>query len=459
VIADLKPYLGYKDSGVGWLGYVPDDWNVAPARSLFDEVIDRNHPDEEMLSVTIEAGVIRQTDFLKDSQSKDGSNLDRSNYKLVLPGDIAYNKMRAWQGAVGRSSVKGIVSPAYIVMRSREDVEPGFVHRLLRIPAFAKEAERWSYGITSDQWSLRAKDFKQIYFPVPSAATQAAITRFLDHVDSRIQGFVVAKKRLIELLEEEKQTIIHRAVTRGLDPDASLKPSGIDWLGEVPEHWQVGSLRRFCSVVDCKHLTVPAVETGIPVASVREVQSFDLDLSSARSVSDASYRLLLEGGRRPAHGDLVYCRNVGVGACAYVATDANFALGQDVCLIRPRRENGRFVNYVMHSSGMHWQLAERLIGATFHRVNISEIKSFVLPIPPRREQDEIAVHLDAQLKSFDQLRDAASRHITLLRELRTRLISDVVTGKLDVREAVERFPRDPGAADTALDERLEEVIA
>src|SRR5438045_457100 len=129
MIADLKPYSGYKDSYVGWLGYVPDDWNVAPARSLFDEIIDRNHPDEEMLSVTIEAGVIRQTDFLKDSQSKDGSNLDRSNYKLVLPGDIAYNKMRAWQGAVGRSSVKGIVSPAYIVMRSREDVEPGFVHR------------------------------------------------------------------------------------------------------------------------------------------------------------------------------------------------------------------------------------------------------------------------------------------------------------------------------------------
>lgn len=168
MIADLKPYPAYKDSGVPWLGEVPEHWEVLPNRALFTEVKDRNHPDEQMLSVTITKGVIRQRALLDDSSKKDSSNQDKSAYKLVRPGDIAYNKMRTWQGAVGVSDYRGIVSPAYVVQRPRADVNSRYMHYLLRTPAFAKEAERWSYGITSDMWSLRPEHFKMIYGSLPS---------------------------------------------------------------------------------------------------------------------------------------------------------------------------------------------------------------------------------------------------------------------------------------------------
>ena len=197
MIADLKPYPAMKDSGVEWLGEVPGHWEVSPNRALFTEVKDRGHPEEQMLSVTITRGVICQQELLADSSKKDASNQDKSAYKLVQPGDIAYNKMRAWQGAVGASDYQGIISPAYVVQRPREGVGSYYLHYLLRIPAFAKEAERWSYGITSDMWSLRPEHFKMIYTCIPPLPEQAAIVRYLDYADRRIQRYIRAKQKLI----------------------------------------------------------------------------------------------------------------------------------------------------------------------------------------------------------------------------------------------------------------------
>ena len=244
MMADLRPYPALKDSSVPWLAEVPEHWRVLPNRAVFTEVKERDHPNAEMLSVTIIRGVIRQQALLEDSSKKDSSNQDKSAYKLVRPGDIAYNKMRAWQGAIGVSEYEGIVSPAYVVQRPREAAVPRYLHYLLRTPAFAKEAERWSYGITSDMWSLRPEHFKMIYSCLPPPPEQAAIVRFLDHADRGIRRYIRAKQKLIRLLEEQKQAIIHRAVTRGLDPNVRLKPSGVEWLGHVPEHWSVARLIR-----------------------------------------------------------------------------------------------------------------------------------------------------------------------------------------------------------------------
>src|SRR5207249_11755863 len=140
---------------------------------------------------------------------KDSSNLDRSAYKLVQPRDIAYNKMRVWQGAIGTSGLRGIISPAYVVMRLRKDDDlASFFHHLYRTPQFAKEAERWSYGITSDMWSLRPEHFRLISSLLPPPEEQAAIVRFLDYADRRIRSYVRAKQKLIKLLEEQKLAII-----------------------------------------------------------------------------------------------------------------------------------------------------------------------------------------------------------------------------------------------------------
>ena len=244
--AELKTYPAMKDSGVPWLGEVPAHWQVLPNRATFSEVNNRGHPQEQMLSVTIAEGVVRQKELLEDSSKKDSSRLDKTAYKLVEPGDVAYNKMRAWQGAVGASQYRGIVSPAYVVQRPRSGVHSRYLHYLLRTPAFAKEAERWSYGITSDMWSLRPEHFKMIYGCLPPLPEQTAIARFLDHADRRIRRYIRAKERLIgsvnragqktSLINEYRTRLVADVVTGKLDvreaaarlPDGEAEPKQFD---------------------------------------------------------------------------------------------------------------------------------------------------------------------------------------------------------------------------------------
>lgn len=246
---DLHPYPEYKESGVPWLDSIPRHWDCLPHRALFEEIKEQGHVDEPLLSVTISRGIIRQEDLLANSSKKDSSNLDKSKYKLVEPGDIAYNKMRAWQGAVGVSRYRGIVSPAYIVQRARNEHKPEFFHYLFRTPGFAKEAERWSYGITSDQWSLRPQHFKMIYSCVPPQAEQDVIIRFLRGFDRDVRHLIRNRRRLIDVLNEQIEIIINLAVTRGFDTGVSFRPSGIDWLGSIPQSW---NLKRFKYVVNIR---------------------------------------------------------------------------------------------------------------------------------------------------------------------------------------------------------------
>lgn len=443
----LEPHLELTGDTDSWFGRVPKAWRVRPMRWVFQEINDRGHAHEDMLSVTISRGVVRQQDFLSESSKRDASNLDKSKYKLVQPGDITYNKMRAWQGALGVSRHRGIVSPAYIVVRPRGAMNSIYLHYLLRTPAFAKEAERWSYGISSDQWSLRPEHFRMIHCPVPPSDEQAAIVRYLAHANARIDRAMAAKRRLIALLDEQKQVVINQAVTRGLDATAPVKDSGLPWLGGIPAHWDVVPLRRFWSVTDCKHLTVPFTEEGYPLASVTQAQRFFLDLSDARRTTDEDYRSLVEGGRQPRRGDLIYCRNVGVGSATVVATDDRFAMGQDVCLLRSRSQDPVFLNHFLRSRPMAIQLDRLLVGSTFRRINISQIRALQLLVPPLDEQRRVVAHLATATSTADAAIARARREIELLREFRTRLTADVVTGQVDVREIAARLPdMDPAEA-------------
>jgi type I restriction enzyme S subunit len=466
VITDLKPYPAYKDSRVEWLGDVPEEWKVAPARSLFDEIIDRNHPEEEMLSVTIGAGVTRQADLIKGARSKDGSNLDKSSYKLVRPGDIAYNKMRAWQGAAGRSSVEGIVSPAYIVMRSREGVDPEFVHRLLRIPAFAKEAERWSYGITSDQWSLRSKDFKQIYFPVPPVESQAVIARFLDYVESRTQQLIAKKERLSELLEERRGVIIHRAVTRGPNSDVALRPSGVDWLGDTPKHWEILDLGQLIDLLP--GFAFPSGGFSSKAGDTRLLRGMNVAPGEVRwnevvrwpgeqQEGLDRYRLeiddLVLGLDRPVI-------RAGTRIARVTKEDTPSLLLQRVARIRTLPGLlPDFAYLLLGGEVFRRYMAPIFTGISVPHLSPEQVKKFRIGLPPLGEQEDIVNRVSGETERAGVAVAAAQRHITLLQELRIRLISDVVTGKLDVRKAAERLPDDPDSTDPALDEQLEEVIA
>ena len=441
------PHREMKSLGVLWLGEVPAHWEVKPARALFAEVKDQNRPDEPLLSVTIARGVIRQTDLLVDSSKKDSSNQDKAKYKLVLPGDIAYNKMRAWQGAVGCSSYRGIVSPAYIVQRPRPDVSARFMHYLLRTPDFAKEAERWSYGITSDQWSLRPEHFKMIYCCLPPPDEQSAIVRFLDNATRRIGQAIGAKQRLIKLLEQERQVIIHHAVTRGLDSNVRLKPSGIEWLGDIPDHWKVVRLGRRIELV-----------TGFPFKSdgftqgagdIRLLRGINISPKGIRWVEVVRWPLSEHGKYRAFDlhvGDIVLGMDrpiihSGTRVATVSAPDVPALLLQRVARIRPRDGlQCEFLTLLLAGKSFADYLTPIFTGISVPHLSPEQIKSFCFALPTEDEQWEIVQWVGAATRNIDASISGAGREIALLREYRTRLIADVVTGKLDVREAAARLP-------------------
>jgi len=445
VIGELRPYPAYRDSGVEWLGDVPQQWGVLSLRRMLRAVTERNRPDLPLLSVVREKGVIvRDTSDREENRNYIPDDL--SNYRAVRHGQFAMNKMKAWQGSYGIAPTDGIVSPAYFVF-DLQGADGAFFHRAIRSQAYVPLFAQASDGVRIGQWDLSPSRMREIPFLVPPPADQEAIVRYLEHVDRRIRRYISAKQRLIALLEEQKKAIIHHAVTRGLDPKVPLKPSGVEWLGDVPEHWDVAPLRRHWSVTDCKHLTVPFVEQGIPLASVREVQPFEVSLGSAKRTTQEWYEDLIQGGRQPRKGDLLYCRNVSVGAAALVDTNERFAMGQDVCLIRSNEQNQRYLNYFMHSPAMRIQLAALMVGSTFDRINVADVKALLVAVPPRHDQDAITAYLDQALHGIDCATDSMRTEIALLREYRTRLIADVVTGKLDVREAAARLPDEPEGAE------------
>ena len=440
MIEDLKPYPKMKDSGVPWLGRVPENWGVLPNRAIFDEVKERDRPDADMLSVTIAKGVIRQQTLLEDGSKKDSSKLDRSAYKFVRPGDIAYNKMRAWQGAVGVSEYEGIVSPAYVVQRPREGADPRYLHHLLRTPAFAKEAERWSYGITSDMWSLRPEHFKMIYSCLPPLPEQAAIVRFLDHADRRIRRYIRAKQKLIKLLEEQKQGIIHRAVTRGLDPNVRLKPSGVEWLGDVPEHWEV---RRLKSAFD------RIVGGSTPSSAEATYWDGDIvwvtpaDVSKSSRLTDSQRRITSDGlsacsAELVPSGSIIVTSRAPVGNVAIADVELCTNQGCKALVPAPGIVDPTFGFQVL--TILKGELQSLATGTTFTEISTTRLGDIPIPLPPLPEQAAIAAYLDEATASLELAVASTRREIDLLREYRTRLIADVVTGKLDVREAAARLP-------------------
>ena len=448
----LMPYPEYKDSGVPWLGKAPARWAVRRGKWLFrnQKELNRNRANKNVLSLTLRGVVNNDPDDPEGLVPK-----DYATYQHFKKGDLVFKLIdleNLRTSRVGFVHEDGIMSSAYVRLIPQTACDIRFF--------FHQYFDLYSRGVYNQigagvRSTLGAADLLNVPVLLPDADEQAAIVRFLDHANGRIERAIRAKKKLMALLNEQKQAIIHRAVTRGLNPNAPLKPSGIHWLGDIPKHWEVTSLRRHWRITDCKHLTVPFVEDGIPLASVVEVQSFSLNLSGCKKTKANWYRVLIDGDRKPKRGDLIYCRNASVGACALVETDIDFAMGQDVCLIRSDDQNQTFLNYLLHSPFMDHQLQMILVGSTFKRINVAEIKALTVLVPPRNEQDAICKFLGSELAIFDTALARTEREIGLLREYRTRLVADVVTGKLDVRAAAKHLPE--AAAEPAVETEPEEA--
>ncbi len=451
MIEGLQLYPAMKDSGVPWLGGVPEHWQVLPNRALFTEVNERGHADEQMLSVTITRGIIRQNVLLEWSSKKDSSNQDKSTYKLVRPGDIAYNKMRAWQSAIGVSHHRGIVSPAYVVVRMRGDNDARYFHHLFRTPQFAKEAERWSYGITSDMWSLRPEHFKMIYCSLPPRNEQVAIIRFLGYIDRRIQRHTRAKQKLIKLLDQQKQAIIHRAVTRGLDHNVRLKPSGVEWQREVPEHWEPWQIGHFAHVGNG---STPSRGNS----AYWNGGSYPWLNSSCANLDSVQYadQFVTDTALRECHLPIVPAGSVlvaitGQGKTRGKATVLRIeaTINQHVAFITPRAAlcSADYLQAALSGAYRQLRAMSEDSGSTKGALTCADLSHFKIALPPLAEQAALLASIRAATSTLHGAVKQTEREVFLLREYHTRLIADVVTGKVDVREAAASLPEEADQAE------------
>lgn len=422
----MQRYESYKSSGVKWLGDIPENWDVCRNIGLFDERKEINQPDMELLSVTINRGVIKQEEI---TEKKDSSNEDKSKYKVVRKDDLAYNKMRMWQGAIGRSEYEGIVSPAYVILSPRDRLYSRYYHYLYRTEAFIAEANRHSYGLCLDMNSLRYEDFKTIYSPVPPRTEVERIVAFLDQKTAEIDAAIVKKERLIELLEEQKRVLINRAVTQGLDHRVGVKKSGITWLGEVPAHWRL--LPNKALFRERKELGKP----DLPILSVslhsgvsdQEQNETENIRAKIRIEDKTSYK-------RVFPGDVAYnMMRAWQGAIGVVRVDGQVSPAYVVAA--PRAQiHGAYFEHLYRTEGFIREMDRFSKGITDFRKRLywDEFKQLMTLLPPISEQIEIAEFVERIGQKTAQASASALAEIEKLRELRRVLVAQTVTGQVRV---------------------------
>jgi type I restriction enzyme, S subunit len=455
MIDGLKPYRAMKDSGVPWLGKVPEHWEVKRNKIFLHEVNARSEDgSEELLTVSQYTGVTRRRERMSDDGDLLTNAASLVGYKRVSAGDLVMNIMLAWNGSLGVSAIEGIASPAYCVFRADISVEPMFLHHLFRTPLFTGVFKTVSTGVVDSRLRLYPDLFLRLPSLLPLPHEQSAIVRFLDHVDRRIRHYIRAKQRMIKLLEEQKQAIIHRAVTRGLDPDVRLKPSGISWLGDIPQHWEVvrsGSIFRLFGgfafpgngfIRDRSNEALPILLTPVnfdPLGGLRFGSK-----STVRFQGDVPEQFRLRKGALVTVLTDLSSKRLILGRAGFIEHDG-VLLNQrtarvDVHASIKPRINTQYLCWVINSCPVREQTIATSRGATVFHTSPTRMLAARWPLPPLDEQNKIVEQLEALEKAHRPAYEKLGQEIERLREYRTRLFSDVVTGKLDVRKAAAKLP-------------------
>jgi type I restriction enzyme S subunit len=457
----LKPYAAYRESGLTWLGQVPVHWEIKRGKSIFDRVDQRSITGkEELLTVSSERGIVpRRTASVTMFKAE-----SYIGHKLCWPGDLVINSLWAWSRGLGVSRHHGIISSAYGVYRPRAAYKgySAFFHEILRSSAFHWELQVRSKGVWISRLQLTDESFLDAPIPLPPPQDQAAIVRFLDHATHRLDKAIRAKRKIIALLNEQKQAIIHRAVTRGLDPDVPLKDSGIPWLGQIPAHWDVRRAKYLFREVDERSqtgdeelLSVSHI-TGVTPRSEKNITMFKAETYA--------------GHKMCCPGDLVintmwaWMAALGVSKHTGIISPA-YAVYRPR---EPRKLTDEYSDFLLRTKPYVSNYICRSTGVRSSRMRLYPEEFFRIPIiiPPIAEQKALIDGLQNETRDIVATIQRVEREISLLREYRTRLIADVVTGKLDVREAAAHLPEsapeiadelDGAEADEALDDLAEEA--
>jgi type I restriction enzyme, S subunit len=458
MIDGLKPYPEYKESGLPWVGKIPAHWSASRLRHACEMLVsnvDKHSKSGELpvrlcnyVDVYKNERIHRRLRFMRATASNDEVERFR-----VRSGDVLITKDSEEWNDIGVPSLVEYEAPDFVcgyhlaILRPRSKFSVGgYLLRALQCHQIAAQFHVEAHGVT--RYGLSHGAIRSVSIPVPPPDEQAAIVRFLDHANGRIEWAIRAKRKLMALLNEQKQAIIHRAVTRGLEPNVPLKPSGIPWLGDIPEHWQAMPAKRACSLIrDGTHLPPPRTPTGFPLLSVRNIINGRLVRRSDDSfVSREHFDQLNASFVVQPNDVLMAIVGATLGKVAVVEDIGPFQIQRSVAIFRPRPAIlfHEFFATVVRSPRLQQHLWQSVAFSAQPGIYLGFVANMAIPVPPTIvEQTLICEWLKDEIGPLNAALARTEREIGLLREYRTRLIADVVTGKLDVRDAVRQLPEAP----------------
>lgn len=426
----MEKYESYKDSGVQWLGEIPSHWGLRRTKYVWQETDTRSEfGSEQLLSVS-------QYDGVREAQS-DSRSESLKGYKIVKQDELVINIMLAWLGGLGVSKHEGIVSPAYCVYKLQDAQNPRFLHYLYRTPIYLAEFARHSTGIVPSRWRMYTDDFGEVLTLLPPIEEQNAMVAYLDTVTSKIDTAIAQQQKMIDLLNERKQIIINNAVTKGLNPNVKMKDSGVDWIGEIPEEWEVKKLKYCVDILP--GYAFPSdnfTENGIKLLRGINVSPNKIRWEDTvywkTEINSSIARYLLKENDLVLGLDRPWI-NSGTRIAFIHKEQLPCLLLQRVCRIRPIKNTSiRFIYYLLTSDLFYNALVSDTSGVSVPHISTDQVGKITMCFPSIFDQEQIVLFLDKKLSTIsDSIKEHESL-ISLLQERKQIIINEVVTGKVKV---------------------------
>jgi type I restriction enzyme S subunit len=429
---NIQTYEAYKDSGVEWLGDIPEHWEATKVKNVFRLVVESAHAnnDFELLSVYTDIGVKPR----KELEERGNKASTTDGYWLVKKGDVVVNKLLAWMGAIGVSNYDGVTSPAYDILRAKVKIENNFYHYLFRNSACISELKKHSRGIMDMRLRLYFDKFGDVIIPYPNYQEQKIIVNFLDDKTTKIDKAIAIKQQQIVLLKERKQILIHKAVTRGLDDTVALKDSGVEWIGENPDHWEVKPLKYIGnSIIGLTYSPNDLCEEDEGVLVFR---SSNLNEGKIRygEKENAYVKSKIADKLMVRENDILICSRNGsrdlIGKCALISKeDVGASFGAFTTVFRS--DINPYIFCILNSS-IFKALSGSFLTSTINQLTIGNLNSIYVPVPPLKEQKKIKSYIINFSQKIETAISLKQQEIDRLQEYKGSLINSVVTGKVKV---------------------------
>ena len=437
-------YDRYKDSGIAWIGEIPEHWCLALVKAIFNRRTKKNNPilTEERLSLSIEKGV---TLYSEKTTNLDRFKEDFTQYQIAYPNDIVLNSMNMIVGAIGISHYLGCVSPVYYVITPKDkniNVKYyGYLLNNFRIRNLYHALGEGIYAIDRGEGRINTcrlkvsyDKFGSIIIPIPSINEQQSIAAYLDQKCGEIDELITLQEEMITKLQSYKQSVITEAVTKGLDKNVPLKDSGIEWIGEIPEHWEVVDLRHLCKkITDGSHFSPQITDEGGFYITVSNVFDDKIHFENAHKISIKDFNTLITNGCQPPIGSVLLTKDGTVGRTA-VVTDNNFVVLSSLAILSLKSNIlAEYVKYVLDSETLQEQMKLLMAGSALRRITLNKIYTLkMIYAPSSFEQQAIADYLDQKCSEIDELISIKQQKIEKLKEYKKSLIFECVTGKRKV---------------------------